>query len=200
MEGGRETADFAALFHAWKGETIDSEEGEDVLDILKELNRTYTYKELVNNPPKGLEKTRLESYLSDGLLEGVEGEGEGEGKGEGMGWVFFIFVVVVYLSFLTEEFEKIFERTKEEFYALPGLYFVLFCFVLFCCIFCCILFCCILSFLSIFFFSFFFKNRMDSNKEKTRCWSLLNKIEKRKRKRKRKRVVVSLFFVFSFFC
>uniref|UniRef100_A0A7S4UJ59 HP domain-containing protein n=1 Tax=Paramoeba aestuarina TaxID=180227 RepID=A0A7S4UJ59_9EUKA len=86
LEGGRETADFAALFHAWKGETIDSEEegsGDNVLEILKELNRTYTYKELLNNPPKGLEKTRLESYLSD------------------------------------EEFEQIFDRTKEEFYALP---------------------------------------------------------------------------------
>ncbi len=40
---------------------------QNVRDILKELNRVYTYEELraKKDLPKGIDKTKLESYLSD---------------------------------------------------------------------------------------------------------------------------------------
>ncbi|EFA79213.1 hypothetical protein PPL_08041 [Heterostelium album PN500] len=42
-----------------------------VADYLKALNRTYTLEELQNNPPKALDSTKLETYLSDSDFENL---------------------------------------------------------------------------------------------------------------------------------
>jgi supervillin len=60
-------------------------ETQNVRALLAEFNRVYTYEELqAKPPPKGLDKTKLEQYLSD------------------------------------DEFAKVLQMTKDEFYALPS--------------------------------------------------------------------------------
>lgn len=75
---GDESLEFTCHFQAWddgwgtafakgkKNKTKKRANTQNVRELLAELNRVYTYEELkAKPPPKGLDKTKLEQYLSD---------------------------------------------------------------------------------------------------------------------------------------
>ncbi|GAM23062.1 hypothetical protein SAMD00019534_062370 [Acytostelium subglobosum LB1] len=79
VESGSEPKSFIQYFHgSWRVSTKYSSSRKTstssatvdqtvitVYEYLKVLNRTYTLEELQNNPPRALDSTRLETYLSD---------------------------------------------------------------------------------------------------------------------------------------
>lgn len=74
VNGRREPFAFKCVFTAWDdSKTLDPSGLNDsikVEDILKDLSRTYTLAEL-RNPPKLLDSSKLETYLSDEEFQGV---------------------------------------------------------------------------------------------------------------------------------
>jgi hypothetical protein len=71
MHEGTEPLVFTCYFHGWDTAKLakkvqDYDDGlYSVSQALKELNRTYTYDDLLNRRyPKGLDTSRLETYLS----------------------------------------------------------------------------------------------------------------------------------------
>jgi len=74
VDSGLEPLEFTRYFHgSWdtkKSRNIGNNNNNNntllkVVDYLKALNRTYTLQELQNNPPRALDSTKLENYLSD---------------------------------------------------------------------------------------------------------------------------------------
>jgi len=74
VTGRREPFRFRSVFTAWdetKSVEVDGlNDSIKVEDLMKELTRTYTLAEL-RNPPKMLDSTKLETYLSDEEFESV---------------------------------------------------------------------------------------------------------------------------------
>jgi len=70
VEAGKEPPTFVIHFLGWKGKVGDrldrSGAVQEVRSALDKLNQTYTYEQLTGpNRPKGLDASRLETYLSD---------------------------------------------------------------------------------------------------------------------------------------
>lgn len=81
---GREDYTFTCHFHGWDWSKYPNQQpnpttATKVEDILKEYNRLYTYEELLNKEyPKGIDTSKLESYLTDDEFASVIGHGREE--------------------------------------------------------------------------------------------------------------------------
>ncbi|KAF2073451.1 hypothetical protein CYY_005236 [Polysphondylium violaceum] len=77
VDSGLEPLEFTKYFHdSWdtrksRGINQSATTLIKVAEYLKALNRTYTLQELRNNPPRALDSTKLENYLSDQDFESI---------------------------------------------------------------------------------------------------------------------------------